>query len=154
MLASVFAGVALGCSLIGLFSGARRAFDSAEWYICTTGFIMVVNGKGEAVSWDQVEGYKWDTKPDNQHDGWMCRLRHSDGKVFWVNWRGQRTVCKHGTSSGLPLRRHVADSRTGRRARVGAAGSTRREASQDGERWIASRTCAIDQPPSRSAAIG
>jgi hypothetical protein len=47
-LVTVFAGVALGCSLIGLylFSDARRAFDSVERYICTTGFIMVVNGKG------------------------------------------------------------------------------------------------------------
>jgi len=49
---------------------------------------MVVNGKGEAVRWNQVEDFKWDTKPDNQHYGWMYRFRRSDGKVFWVYWHG------------------------------------------------------------------
>jgi len=50
------AGTALGCLLFGLylFSGAPRAFDRAQWYICPAGFIMVVNGKGEAVRWDHV----------------------------------------------------------------------------------------------------
>jgi hypothetical protein len=71
-----------------LFSGARRAFDGAEWYICTTGFVMVVNGKGEALRWDQGEDFNWDTKSDNQHlAGCTLPPLRWEGVLSQLGWR-------------------------------------------------------------------
>jgi hypothetical protein len=79
----------LGCLLLGLylFLGVRW-FSSTEWYICPAGFIRVENGEGEAVRWDQVEEFKWDTEPDDNHPGGTYRFRRSDGKEFWIYWPG------------------------------------------------------------------
>ena len=88
--AMLFAGVALACLLLGLylFSGVRGAFHRVEWYLCPAGFIVMVDGKGEAVRWDRVEEFKWTTKPDNEHQGWMYRFRRADGKKFGIYWSG------------------------------------------------------------------
>jgi hypothetical protein len=79
----------LGCFLLGLYLFlGDRWFSRTEWYICPAGFIKVYNGKGEAVRWDQVDDFNWDTEPDDDHPGGTYRFRLPDGKEFVVYWRG------------------------------------------------------------------